>query len=520
MTAVLGDIVLDIPERLLSEAEDARRHGHPDLARSKYRAALVLQPGDLATTMALGTLESERGAPMDGLRRFRRVALHLPDSADAQANVGSARLATGDEAAAIVSLRRAVALAPNRSTTHYNLGLAHHRSGAHAPASAAYLRAAALDPRNLDAQRNLAVCLHATGSTADALKLLRRLVGDRPERLDIRENLALVLLDAGDTHAAFREFAVSAGQRYAPKGAPFAAGSRDGDVTSTKLKHDHEQLSYAFAQDLASPELDGLRDLYAGILAEIPSGTAPAEPLALPAPRRHAIDAWYARHYLRRDAPALPGRTLHDTLDLGAAEDRYLSARPELAVVDGLLSEASQAALQRFCMENSFWVRSFGGGYLGSFMEDGFVCPLLAQIADEIRAGMPRIIGRHTLKKVWGFKYDSRLSGINLHADFAAVNVNFWIMPDHANQDPTSGGLIIWDKPAPLTWGFEEYNRSPEQARSFLDGEKAKAIVVPYRANRAVIFNSNLFHETDRIAFRDGYENRRVNITLLYGTRS
>ncbi len=44
-------------------------------------------------------------------------------------------------------------------------------------------------------------------------------------------------------------------------------------------------------------------------------------------------------------------------------------------------------------------------------------------------------------------------------------------------------------------------------------------MTVPYRANRAVIFDSDLFHETDRIRFADGYQNRRINITMLYGRR-
>jgi hypothetical protein len=43
---------------------------------------------------------------------------------------------------------------------------------------------------------------------------------------------------------------------------------------------------------------------------------------------------------------------------------------------------------------------------------------------------------------------------------------------------------------------------------------------VPYRANRAVIFDSDLFHATDRPLFREGYLNRRVNVTLLYGGRA
>ncbi|MGH7256636.1 MAG: hypothetical protein ACREI3_12775, partial [Nitrospirales bacterium] len=60
--------------------------------------------------------------------------------------------------------------------------------------------------------------------------------------------------------------------------------------------------------------------------------------------------------------------------------------------------------------------------------------------------------------------------------------------------------------------------KEPE-IRAFLTREGAQAVTIPYRANRAVIFNSDLFHETDRLRFREGYENRRINITLLYGQR-
>ncbi len=42
---------------------------------------------------------------------------------------------------------------------------------------------------------------------------------------------------------------------------------------------------------------------------------------------------------------------------------------------------------------------------------------------------------------------------------------------------------------------------------------------VPYKANRAVIFNSDLFHETDEFHFGQHYTERRINITMLYGHR-
>ena len=34
-----------------------------------------------------------------------------------------------------------------------------------------------------------------------------------------------------------------------------------------------------------------------------------------------------------------------------------------------------------------------------------------------------------------------------------------------------------------------------------------------------VIYNSDLFHRTDDIRFREGFENRRINVTMLYGRR-
>ena len=99
------------------------------------------------------------------------------------------------------------------------------------------------------------------------------------------------------------------------------------------------------------------------------------------------------------------------------------------------------------------------------------------------------------------------------------MNVNFWITPDEANLDPGHGGLVIWDVAAPLDWDFVRYNNDEAAIRRFLAEKDARSLTIPYRANRAVIFDSDLFHETDRIAFKDGYANRRINITMLFGRR-
>jgi len=130
------------------------------------------------------------------------------------------------------------------------------------------------------------------------------------------------------------------------------------------------------------------------------------------------------------------------------------------------------------------------------------------------------VIGdRHPLRQMWEFKYNYLQPQTLAHADFAAVNVNFWLTPDKANLDARSGGLIIHDVEGPLSWDFDTYNKDGTRIDALLKERHARSTIVPYRANRAVIFNSDLFHTTAPIRFSEGYENRRINVTMLYGTR-
>ncbi|MDR4472941.1 MAG: hypothetical protein MRJ92_09975 [Nitrospira sp.] len=65
---------------------------------------------------------------------------------------------------------------------------------------------------------------------------------------------------------------------------------------------------------------------------------------------------------------------------------------------------------------------------------------------------------------------------------------------------------MVWDKEAPGEWDFRTYNSDSARGKIYewLKNQGAREITIPYRANRAVLFNSDLFHETDDIAFREG----------------
>ena len=184
------------------------------------------------------------------------------------------------------------------------------------------------------------------------------------------------------------------------------------------------------------------------------------------------------------------------------------------------MSEQAVKELRKFCLISKIWIEEKANKYLGSYSDKGFISPLHLQIAIELKKKLPRLFGKARLGRFWAFKYDSSLGkGINIHADFALINLNFWITPDEFNNDKNAGGMKVYDAAAPENWTFHKYNRHTKEIYQFLNEKKANCTNVPYKFNRAVLFNSAYFHETDKINFKDEYEARRINITYLFGTR-
>ena len=239
---------------------------------------------------------------------------------------------------------------------------------------------------------------------------------------------------------------------------------------------------------------------------------------------RERLAGVYNRCHHYRDTPALSASAVNPGLSAARITEDYLSRPPGLTWIDDLLTPEALNSLYRFCLESTIWYDfEHTNGYVGTYLQEGFDCDLLLQIATERPRALPDIFADHVLMQMWAYKYDSRLAGIDMHADFAAVNVNFWITPTNSNMDPESGGMVIWDKEAPADWGVDEYNTydTDQQQRilDYLAEEGAERLRVPYRQNRCVIFDSDLFHKTDDIRFGERFEDRRINITMLYGTR-
>jgi tetratricopeptide (TPR) repeat protein len=450
-------------------------------ALAGFSAALALKPDYVQALYNRANLLQERGRDAEAEADYAGVVALKPDFAPAHNNRGAALQRLGRPDEALASFETAIRLDPGFAEAFNNRGNALQDMGRHEDAARAFRRAADLKPGYAEAMKNLGCALVETGRPGEAIAALRQAVDMAPDFADAHLQLAATLAENGHIAEGFAHFMRRAELVFGP-GAPPRPPA---DEPPHKRKHDREQ-----------------RDFLHG-------GRAPD-------------DAPQVTDMLRlEDGERLPGPAVNPAHTGTALAHRWESATPRVIVLDDFLTPAALAKLRRYCHGSTVWRRVHHiGNYIGAMPQDGFAAPFLAQIAEETQALLKDIIGDNLFHYLGAFRYDSELSsGTGLHADYSMVNVNFYITPDEANRDPESGGLKVWDAAPPPDWSFPKYNGDMQASRAYLDGIGAKSVTVPYRANRALVFDSALFHETDTFSFLPGYENQRINVSLLFGRR-
>jgi tetratricopeptide (TPR) repeat protein len=412
---------------------------------------------------------------------------------------------------------------------HYNQGRTHQLRGHKEEAVASYRKALQLNPEDAVARRELAMLLAQLGRRNESAFLFYEEMLTNAECGDWMTALVTEAMKSRNLYLAGEYAAILADLRSAStlyparrNGSlpPLPVQSPPVFLSIGKLQHDIEQFRYLQDRGILGEEFTAIIKDYQNVMERlIARGTNERIPPDSEAER--TIGHIYNRIVHLRETPRVHQPFSADW-DPDSIERQYLEPGPGIVVIDNFLSAEALENVRLFCLESTMWSGNrYAHGRLGAFLHDGFNCPLLLQIAEELRNSLPNVIGdRYPLRQLWGFKNSHHLPGdSSTHADFAAVNVNFWVTPDDANLDDTCGGLDIFTVDAPLEWDFRTYNGRPDLIASFLQMQNAKKITVPYRQNRAIIFNSDLFHGTSEVKFRRGYENRRINITMLYGER-
>ncbi|HUO83220.1 MAG TPA: tetratricopeptide repeat protein [Gammaproteobacteria bacterium] len=496
----------------------------PEAAAEALEAALTRRPDYADAHYNLGLVRKLQLRLDDAAQCFRRALEIAPAHAQALGELGDVLRLTGKTDDALAAYSRSLAIDPQRATVLLAAADLARETGDLDGAAALYERVLVVEPKDAAALTGLGAVVRRRGNADGALDYLARALALDPTHAAAHRQRGFAFRDLGRLAESAEAFLTGTRLLRAPGSVPAQRLFTFSRTSRAKLEHDREQLEYLVGRGRITDADGSMRDAIARLLEILPRGADAGRLVDLPLETEQRLRGFYNRLLQVSDAPRLDGPAVNPSLDAAAIASDYASREPGITWIDGLLTTPALASLRNYCLESTLWFDfTHANGYLGAYMEDGFCCPLLMQIAEELPRALPGIFGRHRLVQLWAYKYDSRLSGIDMHADSAAINVNFWLTPSDANLDPASGGLVVWDKEAPADWSSKRYNSSEldDQAaiRGFLESSGAASVRVPHRQNRAVIFNSDLFHRTDDVRFREGYENRRINVTLLYGRR-
>ena len=440
--------------------------------------------------------------------------------------LGAALRGQGKLQEAVQAYDKAIQLNPDYAEAHYNLGNTLKELGRSKDAEASYRKAIAFKPDYAEAHSNLGITLRELGRSKDAEASYRKAIALKPDYADAHSNLGVTLQELGKLEDALvqykKSFELVRGKNPVdPQHQSFRL------ISKAKMKHDIEQFEYLAASGYESEKFQALVNVYKAVSSEINWPTNDGEIIPLTDKYQKLLMDTYNRSIHVLEAPELPGPTLSNTLDIEKITENYFKHDFDLTYFDNFLTPVALDSIRHFLLGSTIWFDFFHkGGYIGAYLRDGLACPLFFQIAEEMRTTFPKIFKNHPLKQLWAYKYDSRaykndspLTGINAHADYAAVNVNFWVTPKAANLNSLSGGLVVYNTVAPLEWDSKTFNNDTEKILEHLEDNNNEKSVIPYNENRIVIFNSNLIHETDKFEFKEGYENRRINVTMLFGER-
>lgn len=426
--------------------------------------------------------------------------------AEALAHHAAGRLGEAETA-----YRAALAMSPGHPAVTHNLGVVAAAQGDHHSAIGFFDAVIAAEPRYVSAHFNRAAALQALGKTQDAIKGFERVCALEPEHYDAHRALGFLWLAEGERGRALDHFARTYELRRGEDRTRIAAKSL-GAATRAKLMHDAEQFGFLSSRRRDGQRFAMLAQLYEGVAKDFPEDTT-----TLSAGQHDRLGEDYNTAIAICGAPELAGRAVSARPDRDAILHSFKD-KAGAAMFDNLLTPSALAGLKRYLLESTIW-HDFDhiDGFVASYLEDGLASPLVLQIADEIRSVFPELLAEHPLSQAWAFKGLEARAAIDAHADDAAFSVNFWVTPDAANRDPERGGLTVCLAPPPPEWQVRDYDADKEAIVTFLELHADDSLVVPYRENRAVLFNSRLFHRSDAPNFATGYENHRINLTLLFG---
>ena len=485
-------------------------------AKKCFEKAIEINPEYVVAYNSLGNIFVVFKKDQKAIECFEKVIELNPKNVVAYNSLGNIFFKSDQYNKAINLYEKVIKIDPKNLDSHNNLGAVFNLLGEYNKAKEFFERAIKIDPNYVIAYSNLGSIYNKLGNTHEAINNLKKGFDLDPNSNSIQRKLAAAYVGQLDLDNAVSSSHQSL-KLYHKKSSFF-----NQSVTLFRLKHDVQQAKYLSSKNYKINGIDQFQKIGDEILKRNENKEDEKnfnKKILLTTGEINALLPFYKSDHIYKPK-IISGSCINSNKNWQEVEDEYFNSPKQIIYIDDFLSEETVRELREFCLVSRVWNKEYQNKYLGAFSSGGFISPIHLQIAKDLQKKLPKLFGPHNLGRFWGFKYDTTLGkGINVHADFAIHNLNFWITPDEFNNNKNSGGLKVYDVPAPDHWTFKDYNNNSENVYKFLKDNNANCTNIPYKFNRAVLFNSAYFHETDEIDFKDDYEGRRINMTYLFGQR-
>ena len=495
------------------------------VAQDLYNKILKVNPDHSQALNNLANIFEDLGENQKATNCYEKAIEINPNYVDAHYNLGNIFRKLGQIQKAKDCFEKAIEIDPSYVKAHNNLGIIFKDLGENQKAKECFKKTIELNPNYADAHNNLGNIFKSLGENQKAKECFEKAIEINPNYIDAHANLTNLHIGTLDDLEKPINLSYKTLKIF-HKNFKFI----DQSISLNRLKHDVSQAKYisqtgAFWKFFKSKKykvngIDEFQIVGSKILSRSENKEDNDKKIILTPQEVSALLPFYKSECIYKPK-IISGSCINANKNWQKVEDEYFNSEKQIIFIDDFLSDEALIELREFCLISKVWNREYNNKYLGAFSNSGFISPIHLQIAIELKKELPKLFGPHKIEKFWGFKYDTTLGkGINIHADFAVHNLNFWITPDEFNNNKNTGGLKVYDTPSPENWPFETYNNDKKKIYKFLEDNNAKCTNIPYKFNRAVLFNSAYFHETDEIDFKDKYEGRRINMTYLFGSRN
>lgn len=199
---------------------------------------------------------------------------------------------------------------------------------------------------------------------------------------------------------------------------------------------------------------------------------------------------------------------LNNNLDFDKIRKEY--EENKIVIIDDILDYNVAKNLQEYMLNvNEDDFDDYYNGYFASnspYVE--LTYPISLQLQQKLKF--------EKYNRSWSFIYDNISNGVRLHADPSSTNVNIWVTPNESMVlDSNLNGLIVYPVAAPKDWTHDQYNGNTKKSKERC--KNVNPIISKYKFNRATIFDSMFFHESQPVRSKEGHHNKRISYTWLFG---